>query len=165
MVVLVRTRGGGHVANLHGEELEVSRQQVDRLRPDPDQQREYDDRAHPAHEIPRQLVNFDSRNPRYAQPLPPYTGHDNCAAIDKAGEEQNREERIRPVRAAKPLQLAGQSACVDASAPETAGFDGLLLEGTRFVFAQAAQKRDPASKNRRESGECRLKGNLLEPSA
>jgi hypothetical protein len=27
---------------------------------------------------------------------------------------------------------AGQSACVDASAPETAGFDGLLLEGTRL---------------------------------
>src|SRR5215472_16712554 len=53
---------------------------------------------------------------------------------------------------------AGQSACVDASAPETAGFDGLLLEGTRFVFAQAAQKRDPASKNRRESGECRFPG-------
>ena len=51
---------------------------------------------------------------------------------------------------------AGQSACVDASAPETAGFDDLLLAGTRLVFAQAAQKRDPASRNRRESGECRL---------
>jgi len=56
---------------------------------------------------------------------------------------------------------AGQSACVDASAPETAGFDGLFPEGTRFVFAQAAQKRDPASKNRRESGECRIKEEVL----
>ena len=43
-------------------------------------------------------------------------------------------------RTAKVRFDAGQSACVDASAPETAGFDGLLLAGTRFVFAQAAQK-------------------------